>query len=69
MTASGAATPSSNWADIAGALHLWRQIVLKHRPRHPPWVNTSCHTTLYVAPRGMATGRMHETTPAHVPFR
>ncbi|MEL6463449.1 MAG: hypothetical protein AAFQ58_00650 [Pseudomonadota bacterium] len=42
---------------------------MKHRPRHPPWVNTYWHTALYATPHGMATGRMHETTPAHVPFR
>lgn len=35
---------------------MWSQIVGKYRLAHTPWVNHSWHATLYVTPRGLATG-------------
>ena len=48
------------WADTCTALHLWCQIVGKYRLAHAPWVNHSWHATLYVTPRGLTTGSVHE---------
>src|SRR5690554_6279283 len=53
------AFPELNYPEIEGsvrALHLWSQIVGKYRLSHSPWLNHSWHATLYVTPRGLATG-------------
>ena len=49
------------WAETCTALHLWTQIIGKYRLAHTPWVNHSWHATLYVVPRGLTTGPVHET--------
>ncbi|MCP1169528.1 DUF5996 family protein [Limimaricola sp. ASW11-118] len=36
------------------------QILGKYRLAHTPWVNHSWHATLYVTPRGLSTGPVHE---------
>lgn len=54
------ALPYADWADTCAALHLWSQIVGKYRLAHTPWVNHSWHATLYVTPRGLTTGPVHE---------
>ena len=54
------AIPFAPWADTCTALHLWCQIVGKYRLAHTPWVNHSWHATLYVTPRGLTTGPVHE---------
>jgi hypothetical protein len=48
--------PWAPWAETCAALHLWTQILGKHRLAHTPWVNHSWHATLYVTPRGLTTG-------------
>ena len=53
-------TDTAGWADTCSALHLWSQIVGKYRLSHTPWVNHSWHATLYVVPRGLTTGPVHE---------
>ena len=57
-TGSGAwpAIPYAPWAGTGAALHLWSQILGKHRLAHTPWVNHSWHATLYATPRGLTTG-------------
>ncbi|MCO5101549.1 MAG: DUF5996 family protein [Burkholderiaceae bacterium] len=52
--------PYAEWAETCNALHLWSQIVGKHRLAHTPWANHSWHATLYVTPRGLTTGPVHE---------
>ena len=52
--------PYAPWAETCTALHLWSQIVGKNRLAHTPWVNHSWHATLYVSPRGLTTGAVHE---------
>ena len=54
------AIPFEPWAETCTALHLWSQIVGKYRLAHTPWVNHSWHATLYVTPRGLTTGPVHE---------
>ncbi|MEX3314198.1 DUF5996 family protein [Sulfitobacter sp. PS-8MA] len=49
-----------DWAETCTALHLWTQILGKYRLAHTPWVNHSWHATLYVTPRGLTTGPVHE---------
>ncbi|WP_281981846.1 DUF5996 family protein [Thalassorhabdomicrobium marinisediminis] len=49
-----------DWSDTCAALHLWTQILGKYRVAHTPWVNHSWHSTLYVTPRGLTTGPVHE---------
>ncbi len=49
-----------DWAETCTALHLWSQIVGKYRLSQTPWVNHSWHATLYVTPRGLTTGPVHE---------
>lgn len=41
-------------------MHLWTQVVGKYRLAHTPWVNHSWHATLYVTPRGLTTGPVHD---------
>lgn len=53
--------PYAEWAETCAALHLWAQIVGKYRLAHTPWVNHSWHAALYVTPRGLTTGPVHET--------
>lgn len=62
MTARPAwpAIPFAPWADTCTALHLWCQILGKYRLAHTPWMNHSWHATLYVTPRGLTTGPVHE---------
>ena len=48
--------PWAPWAETAGALHLWTQVAGKYRLSRTPWLNHSWHATLYVTPRGLATG-------------
>ena len=50
------AIPYAPWAGTCAALHLWTQILGKHRLAHTPWVNHSWHATLTVTPRGLTTG-------------
>ncbi len=52
--------PYKSWAETCDALHLWTQIIGKYRVAHTPWVNHSWHAALYVTPRGLATGPVHE---------
>ena len=52
--------PYAEWVQTCSALHLWCQIVGKYRLAHTPWVNHSWHATLYVTPRGLTTGPVHE---------
>lgn len=52
--------PYPEWADSCTALHLWSQILGKYRLAHTPWVKHSWHATLYVTPRGLTTGPVHE---------
>ncbi len=52
--------PWSDWAETCAALHLWTQIVGKYRVAHTPWINHAWHSALYVTPRGMTTGPVHE---------
>lgn len=52
--------PYADWAETCAALHLWSQILGKYRLAHTPWVNHSWHATLYVTPRGLTTGPVHE---------
>ena len=54
------ALPYREWAETCAAPHLWTQIVGKYRLAHTPWVNHSWHATLYVTPRGLTTGPVHE---------
>lgn len=49
-----------DWSETCAALHLWTQILGKYRLAHTPWVNQSWHATLYVTPRGLTTGPVHE---------
>lgn len=60
MTARWPPLPYEDWAETCTALHLWSQIVGKYRLAHTPWVNHSWHATLYVTPRGLTTGPVHE---------
>ncbi|WP_341862050.1 DUF5996 family protein [Gymnodinialimonas sp. 57CJ19] len=50
----------SDWSETCAALHLWTQILGKYRLAHTFWVNHSWHATLYVTPRGLTTGPVHE---------
>lgn len=52
--------PYAPWAETCAALHLWSQIAGKYRLAHTPWINHSWHATLYVTPRGLTTGPVHE---------
>lgn len=54
------ALPYANWHETCAALHLWTQIVGKYRLAHTPWLNHSWHATLYVTPRGLTTGLVHD---------
>ena len=54
------ALPYDEWSRTCAALHLWTQILGKYRLAHTPWVNHSWHATLYVTPRGLTTGPVHE---------
>lgn len=53
--------PYPDWAVTCTALHLWTQIIGKYRLAHTPWVNHAWHATLYVTPRGLTTGPVHDT--------
>jgi hypothetical protein len=48
--------PYAAWKDTCETLHLWTQIVGKVRLAMAPPVNHWWHVTLYVTPRGLATG-------------
>jgi hypothetical protein len=48
--------PLEAWSDTCATLHLWTQIVGKVRLAQTPPANHSWHVTLYVTPRGLATG-------------
>ncbi|MFP7570258.1 DUF5996 family protein [Marivita sp. S2033] len=50
----------SDWTETCAALHLWVQIIGKYRLAHTPWVNHSWHATLYVTPRGLTSGPVHD---------
>ncbi|WP_214473393.1 DUF5996 family protein [Mesorhizobium sp. dw_380] len=54
------ALPYADWAETCAALHLWSQIVGKYRLAHTPWANHSWQATLYVTPRGLSTGTVHD---------
>lgn len=60
MTHRWPAIPYASWSETCAALHLWCQVVSKYRLAHTPWVNHSWHATLYVTPRGLTTGPVHE---------
>jgi len=47
--------PFAEWKDTAATLHMWTQIVGKIRMTLSPWVNHSCHVTLYLTSRGLTT--------------
>lgn len=50
----------AQWAETCAALHLWTQIIGKYRLAHTPWVNHAWHATLYVTPRGLTIGPVHD---------
>ncbi|MFD2740925.1 DUF5996 family protein [Sulfitobacter aestuarii] len=54
------ALDDGEWSGTCAVLHLWTQILGKYRLAHTPWVNHSWHATLYVTPRGLTTGPVHE---------
>ena len=45
-----------SYKDTLATVHLWTQIVGKIRLSKSPWINHSCHVTLYVSSRGLTTG-------------
>lgn len=47
--------PLEAWSEAYTTLHMWTQIVGKHRLAQSPWVNHSWHVTLYVTSRGLTT--------------
>lgn len=47
--------PLEAWSEACTTLHMWTQIVGKHRLAQSPWVNHSWHVTLYVTSRGLTT--------------
>jgi hypothetical protein len=51
---------ADDWAETRAALHLLVQMIGKWRLAHTPWVNHSWHATLYVTPRGLTSGPVHE---------
>ena len=55
MSAPWPAIPYEPWRETCSALHLYAQIVGKHRLARTPWVNHSWHATLYVNARGFTT--------------
>jgi hypothetical protein len=44
------------WTATRDTLHMWTQIVGKIRMVHMPLINHWWQVTLYVSPRGLATG-------------
>ncbi|MEM8852212.1 MAG: DUF5996 family protein [Pseudomonadota bacterium] len=61
--------PFGEWQDTSRALHLYCQVVGKYRLAHTPWLNHSWHATLYVTPRGLTTGLVHDPkTPLSLSF-
>jgi hypothetical protein len=60
MTEAWPPLPWEPWRGTAEALHLWTQILGKHRLARAPWVNHAWHATLYVTPRGLTTGPFPE---------
>jgi hypothetical protein len=50
--------PLQAWRETHDTLHMWTQIVGKVRLALTPLVNHWWNTTLYVTPRGLATGPM-----------
>ncbi len=61
VTPSGAVWPSlpvASWTDTRDTLHMWLQIIGKIRMAETPLINHWWNTTLYVSPRGLATGTM-----------
>jgi hypothetical protein len=50
------AIPLAEWSDTFATLHRWLQIAGKIRLAQSPWVNHSWNATLYLTPRGLATG-------------
>ena len=50
--------PLEAWRETHDTLHMWTQIVGKVRLALTPLVNHWWNTTLYVTPRGLATGPM-----------
>jgi hypothetical protein len=47
--------PFAEWKDTCATLHLWTQIVGKHRLVQSPWLNHSWHATFYVTARGLTS--------------
>ena len=60
MTHHWPSIPYAPWSETCTALHLWCQILGKYRLAQTPWLNHSWHATLYVTPRGLTTGPVHE---------
>ncbi|WP_308918148.1 DUF5996 family protein [Jannaschia sp. LMIT008] len=60
MTPTWPAIPHAPWAGTCAALHLWCQIIGKYRLAHTRWMNHSWQATLYVTPRGLTTGPVHD---------
>lgn len=58
------AIPYAEWRETCAALHLWTQIIGKFRLAQTPWLNHSWHATLYVTPRGLTTGLIHDAAVA-----
>src|SRR4029077_3369543 len=54
--------PTAAWRDTYATLHLWTQIIGKIRLTRAPWLNHSCHVTLYVTPRGLTTSPVPDGT-------
>ncbi len=48
--------PLEEWEDSKETLHRYAQVVGKIRLRYAPFMNHWWHVTLYVSPRGLATG-------------
>lgn len=50
--------PYNEWVDTKETLHLFTQIIGKIRLKTHPKLNHWWHVTLYLAPRGLTTGRI-----------
>ena len=60
MTDWPALPPESDWRETRDLLHRTVQMIGKHRLAQTPWMNHSWHATLYVTPRGLTTGPVHQ---------
>lgn len=52
--------PYDDWRPTLQTLHRWTQIVGKIKLTKTPWANHSWSSALYVTPRGLTTGVLHD---------